>query len=414
MSKIQLILLFLAFSQMNCVNNNFPQTSPGTQDEVEEPVEAPLNSPQTIQVGAEQTGKYLPLLTGKNVAAVVNQSSTFSGGHHLIDSLQSLGVQLVKIFALEHGFRGTADAGASINDGIDEQSGLPIVSLYGREKEPSAAALSNVDVIVFDIQDVGARFYTYISSLHYILRGAAKNNTEVIILDRPNPNGHYVDGPILQAGFESFVGMHPVPVVHGMTIGEYGQMINGEGWLEDGLQARLTVIPCQNYTHTTPYELPIPPSPNLPNWRSILLYPSLCFFEGTVVSVGRGTNTQFQVYGHPQLASGDYVFTPRPGPGSAHPKLQGQVCRGFDLTLLSVQGLLKQSQLNLGYFIDAHNELAAIDFFDRPAFFDKLAGSSQLRQQISSGMSEATIRASWEDGLQKFRQMRKQYLLYRE
>ncbi|PHI19366.1 hypothetical protein CEQ90_13500 [Lewinellaceae bacterium SD302] len=416
MPKVQTILFFLIIFQLNCANG---KSTTETTNEQSMPQDSTPNSElieetPPIEVGAERLDTYLPKLENKRVGLVVNQSSRLYGtqGPHLVDTLLAAGVQVTKIFALEHGFRGEADAGATITDGVDDKSGLPIVSLYGQSKEPGAADLADVDLIVFDIQDVGVRFFTYISHLHYILQGAAKHDTPVMILDRPNPNGHYIDGPILDPAFQSFVGMHPVPVVHGMTIGEYGQMINGRGWLDDGLRAELTVIPCANYSHGRRYALPIKPSPNLPNERSILLYPSLCFFEGTIVSIGRGTDQQFQIYGHPLLSMGSYIFTPKPGPGSTDPKLNGKSCVGFSLVGQSPELIRSQGRINLNHLLRAYAQLKDHAFFDRPDFFDLLAGSSQLRQQIESGMSEKDIRAGWAEGLVDFLQAREPYLLY--
>lgn len=422
MPKILLFLFLLPIFQLNCSNINHRPPA-GSPDSGTLPL--PADSIPTVALlpkiitGAAQLDRYLPLLKGKRLGLVVNQSSlieqaTGKASTHLVDTLQQLGVQLVKIFALEHGFRGTEDAGAVIKDGIDTKSGLPIVTLYGKKKEPTREDLADIDLIVFDIQDVGTRFYTYISSLHYILQGAAKQERAVMILDRPNPNGHYVDGPLLDPAYRSFVGMHPVPVVHGLTIGEYGQMINGEGWLDGNLRADLTVISCKNYAKSMPYPLPVAPSPNLPNFRSVLLYPSLCFFEGTIVSVGRGTLTQFQVFGHPKLRSGTYQFTPTPGPGSADPELKGQLCLGFDLTQLSEATLHQQGSLQLRYLLNAYEELKGEQFFNRPDFFDKLAGSDQLRKQIVAGWDENRIRESWQTGLTDFKQRRKPYLLYED
>lgn len=424
MPKLTLFLLLTSIFQLNCVNNANRSVPTESIAEVSDSLIIGTSQEQSrkeeqraIRTGAERMDLYLPGLAGKRIALVVNQTSRVQRADgsvtHLVDTLQSRGLQLTKIFALEHGFRGTEDAGADIKNGIDEKSGLPIVTLYGKKKEPGAADLKDIDIIVFDIQDVGARFFTYISSLHYIMQGAAKNGKPVMIFDRPNPNGHYVDGPILNPDFQSFIGMHPIPVTHGMTIGEYGKMINGEGWLDDNQQAELTIIPCENYTHTTRYELPVKPSPNLPNQHSILLYPSLCFFEGTTVSAGRGTLTQFQVFGHPDLPVTDYPysFTPTPGPGSADPKLKGQLCQGKNLTNVPLDHLYQSTGLNLNYLISAYSLLGA-DLFSRPDFFDLLAGSDQLRKQILAGDSVAAITASWQAGLKDFRVVRGKYLLY--
>ncbi|MBB4079868.1 uncharacterized protein YbbC (DUF1343 family) [Lewinella aquimaris] len=358
--------------------------------------------------------RYLPELEGKTLGLVVNQTSTVENTH-LVDTLLALGQDVRRIFAPEHGFRGDADAGAQIKDGVDVRTGLPIRSLYGSNKKPTEQDLADIDLIVFDIQDVGARFYTYISTLHYVMESAARYGKPVLVLDRPNPNGHYVDGPIRQPGFESFVGLDPIPVVHGLTVGEYARMVNGEEWLGEGLQCELTVIPAPGYTHSTVYQLPVPPSPNLPNQRSIYLYPSLCFFEGTALSVGRGTDRQFQLYGHPALASAPDTFTPRPGPGAADPKLNGQLCRGFDLSNAEA-GTYRGSQLDLSPVLSTYRILTdqGVTFFTRPDFFDLLAGTDSLRKMIEAGRSEAEIRESWEAGLAAYRAMRSGYLLYPE
>lgn len=355
---------------------------------------------------------YLPFLSGKRLGMVVNQTSMV-GNAHLVDTLLSRGMDIKAVFAPEHGFRGDADAGEQINNARDTKTGLPIISLYGRHKEPTAADLAEIDMIVFDIQDVGARFYTYISTLHYIMQAAVKYDKEVLVLDRPNPNGHYVDGPVLDLDYQSFVGMHPVPVVHGMTIAEYARMINGEGWLENGAEAKLLVNRCANYTHNTPYRLPVKPSPNLPNMRSIYLYPSLCFFEGTVFSVGRGTDTQFQIYGHPDFRAGNYRFRPQPGPGAKYPKLENQNCKGISFTETNPATIRGEARLNLNHILHAFNNFPKPDeFFLENNFIDKLAGSRALREQILAGWTEEEIRASWQEDLQAFKRMRENYLIY--
>ncbi|WP_090756286.1 exo-beta-N-acetylmuramidase NamZ domain-containing protein [Nonlabens sp. Hel1_33_55] len=372
---------------------------------------------------ADQLATWVNQLEGKRVAVVGNQTSVVSSSSmkerrtwdqaikmryvHIVDTLLSLNVDVRKVFAPEHGFRGDADAGAAVADGVDQRSGLPIVSLYGNNKKPTKAQLADVDVILFDIQDVGARFYTYISTLHYVMEAAAEHNKTVYILDRPNPNGHYVDGPILDPEHKSFVGMHPVPVVHGMTIGEYAQMINGEGWLEYGKKAELNVITVKDYTHETPYELPISPSPNLPNAQSINLYPSLCFFEGTDVSVGRGTDMQFQVYGSPSLAKyRDFAFTPSPNRGAKRPLFNGKKCFGVDL-----REYPQLDKLNLEFLVDAYAKAPYKQSFFN-SFFTKLAGTEILQQQIEKGMSADEIAATWEEGLEDFKAAREKYLLY--
>ena len=366
-----------------------------------------------LRTGAARVEAYLPFLKGKKVALVVNQTSLI-GDTHLVDSLLALGVAVQKIFAPEHGFRGEADAGEQLDDGTDPLTGLPITSLYGSKKKPTAADLAGLNLVVFDIQDVGARFYTYISSLSYLMEACAENGLPLLVLDRPNPNGHYVDGPVMEPGFESFVGLHAgVPVVHGMTVGEYAQMVNGEHWLADSLQCDLTIVPCGGYDHATFYELPVRPSPNLPNMRSIYLYPSLCFFEGTNVSVGRGTDKQFQVLGMPGYPAGEFTFTPVPMPGAKHPKHEGRQCRGFDLSKMELKKLQQTKRLDIGWLLDFYaNCPDQNDFFLQNNFFDKLAGGATLRQQIIAGKTEVEIRASWQPDLEKFKAKRKKYLLY--
>ena len=342
-----------------------------------------------------------------NQTSVVFKSdqNTYS---HVVDSLLALNIEVKKVFAPEHGFRGKADAGELVKDGIDTKTNLPIVSLYGKNKKPSKEQLEGIDLVIFDIQDVGARFYTYISSLHYVMEACAEVGIPVIVFDRPNPNGHYIDGPILEMAHKSFVGMHPIPVVHGLTIGEYAQMINGEQWLNNGIQCELTVIPIQNYHHEIPYSLPIKPSPNLPNDVAINLYPSLCFFEGTNVSAGRGTSNQFQVYGSPFLDSENYgyTFVPQPNEGAKYPKHKGEICYGENLS-----DSKSFSEINLEFLIRAYQNTEDKNkfFID---FFTTLAGTTKLKQQIEEGVSENEIRASWDKGLSEFSEMRKQYLIY--
>ncbi|MCF8374195.1 MAG: DUF1343 domain-containing protein [Bacteroidales bacterium] len=363
-----------------------------------------------VITGTQQTQLYLPMLKGKKVAIVANPTSRI-GKQHLVDSLLKMNVDLIKIFSPEHGFRGDAEAGEQVGSFVDEKTGIPVISIYGDHKKPTPDDLKNVGILIFDLQDVGARFYTYISSLHYLMEACAENNIPVIVLDRPNPNGFYVDGPVLKKGFESFVGMHPVPVVHGMTIGEYAQMINGEGWLKDKIKSKLTVITCQNYDHNTLYELPVKPSPNLPNMVSVYLYPSLCFFEGTIMSVGRGTDYPFQCYGHPDFVLGSYIFTPKSIPGvSLHPKYEGENCFGANLSFTS-ELVVAQKQIYLGWLIGTWQELHLKKNYFIP-FFDKLAGSDLLRKQIEAGKNEEEIRQSWQEDLLKFKETRKKYLLY--
>ena len=365
-------------------------------------------------VGAAFMDGYLPHLEGKRVAVCANQTSMV-GTTHLVDTLVARKVNVVSIFCPEHGFRGEAEAGASISSSVDAKTGIPIVSLYGKNKKPTSEQMKGLDVVVFDIQDVGCRFYTYISTLSYVMEAAAENGVSVIVLDRPNPNGYFVDGPVLDPKFKSFVGMHSVPVVHGMTIGEYARMVNGEGWLANSVVCDLTVIPMSGYTHATRYSLPVAPSPNLQTDEAIYLYPSLCLFEGTAISVGRGTPTPFQVYGHPALKTGDFHFTPKPIKGvSENPPQKGLDCRGFDLSGYAKQMRDSVNCFSVQYVLTAFENFPQnqTDFFTNSAFFDKLAGTDQLRKQILAHRSEADIRASWQPQLDAFKQMRKKYLLY--
>ena len=361
---------------------------------------------------AERPNLYLPLLKNKNIALVVNHSSRV-GSVSFVDYLLSKDVTIRKIFAPEHGFRGSADAGAHLSNSIDEKTGIQIQSLYGKHKKPTKADLKDIDLIVFDIQDVGVRFYTYLSTLQYVMEAAAKANIPIVVLDRPNPNGHYVDGPVLGNAYHSFVGLVPVPVVYGLTIGEYAKMLNGQKWLKGGIKAKLTVIPLKNYTHVTAYKLPLPPSPNLQRERAIALYPSLAFFEGTKISAGRGTLKPFELYGAPTYSKKTFSFVPKSRAGAHHPKYKGKRCYGINLSHESVIGLREQKQLNLSYLLDAYAHYPdKKKFFLTNGFFDALAGNDSLRKQIISGMSEAQIRKSWEKELQTFKKIRKKYLLY--
>lgn len=357
---------------------------------------------------AMQLDDYLPMLEGKRVGVVGNQTSII-GVTHLVDSLLSLGVDIRKIYTPEHGFRGKADAGAKVNSSKDEKTGLPIVSLYGKNKKPTPEMLHGIDVILFDLQDVGVRFYTYISTMSYVMEAAAENGLPVIVLDRPNPNGFYVDGPVLKTENKSFVGMHQVPVVYGMTIGEYAMMVNGEGWLKGGINCDLTVIPIKDYNRNAIYELPVKPSPNLPNWESVYLYPTLCFFEGSIVSLGRGTETPFQVYGHPDMR-GSYTFTPKSTSGASKPLLEGQRCRGENLVEYAHDYAHNANQLHLEWIIEAYQQLKGKDFFID--YFRLLAGDKQLRRDIENGKSADEIRASWENDLEGFGAIREKYLMY--
>lgn len=362
-----------------------------------------------VTVGAGNSTAYMPLLQGKNVALVVNQSSEVHGVH-LVDKLLHEQINIKKIFVPEHGFRGQADAGQQIKNDVDSKTGLPLVSLYGKHKKPTTKDLENIDIIVFDIQDVGVRFYTYLSTLHYIMEAAAESKISVIVLDRPNPNGGRIDGEVLQSKYTSFVGMHPVPILYGMTIGEYALMINGEGWLNEGIRADLKIILLENYTHTTPYTLPVKPSPNLPNDLSIYLYPSLAFFEGTTFSVGRGTTEQFQLYGSPHYQDKKFSFKPISREGAKHPKHENKICYGADL---SREVGSADAGINLAYILDAYKKYPyKKKFFLKNRFIDKLAGSSSLRLQIAEGKSADQIKQSWQKDLEQFRAIRQNYLLY--
>lgn len=365
---------------------------------------------EEILMGAEQFDVYSEYLIGKNIAVVANQTSFLQNeNQHVVDFLLTEKIKVAKVFAPEHGFRGTADAGEHVKDGIDSKTGIPLISLYGSNKKPTQEQLKGIDIVIFDIQDVGARFYTYISTLHYVMEACAEAGITVIVLDRPNPNGHYIDGPILEMEHQSFVGMHPIPVVHGMTIGEYAQMINGEGWLQNQMECDLIVIEMKNYHHNKPYSLPIKPSPNLPNDQSINLYPSLCFFEGTFVNAGRGTDMQFQVFGAPSLPADQFPFTytPQSNEGAKHPKFKGQRCYGKDLRQHP-----PLEQLNLEWVIEvyeAHGKKP--DFFT--SFFTLLAGTKQLQQQIEQGLTASAIRHSWKNDLEDFKKTRAKYLIYK-
>ncbi|MBK7965359.1 MAG: DUF1343 domain-containing protein [Bacteroidetes bacterium] len=363
-----------------------------------------------LVVGADRIEKYLPILKGRTVGVIANPTSVVNGVH-LVDTLLSLKVNIGCVYAPEHGFRGEAEAGEAVASGIDKKSGVKVFSLYGDHKKPSDESLNGIDVLVFDIQDVGARFYTYINTLQYIMEAAAKHHLPVLVLDRPNPHGNYVDGPILDTAERSFVGLQQIPIVHGLTVGEYANMLIGEYWLADSLQCDLQVISMQNWDRNKVYSLPIAPSPNLPNDRAIQLYPSLCLFEGTNVSVGRGTSLPFQCYGFPNNKLGDFEFTPISIPGkSLKPPHENKLCKGYDLSSSDLN--LPSGKLELKWLMDAWNSYQDKSKFFIP-FFDKLAGNHILKQQISAGWSEEKIRASWEAGLKNYTIIRQKYLLYR-
>lgn len=366
-----------------------------------------------IVTGAEQLDSYSSFLLHKKVALLVNQTSVIKKTH-IVDTLRSVGVNIVKIFAPEHGFRGTADAGEKVKNGIDVKTGIPITSMYGSSKKPSKESMKDIDYVVFDIQDVGARFYTYISSLQYMMEACAEANVPMLILDRPNPNGFYIDGPILETRLKSFVGMQPIPIVHGMTVGEYAKMLNGEKWLSNKKTCKLKVIPCKNYDHTMLYNLPIAPSPNLKSPSSVLLYPSLCLFEGTNVSVGRGTDYPFEVWGHPDFKDNGFSFTPESKEGAKHPPFENRKCFGADLRL-PPKDILKitEGRISLSFLQNAYKlSPNRAQFFND--FFDKLAGNSLLKTQIKQFFTEPDIRDSWEEGIRKFKVIRKKYLLYKD
>jgi uncharacterized protein YbbC (DUF1343 family) len=378
-------------------------------------VKAPLKfiDEKDILVGAQRTEAYFPLIENKNIGLVANHTSLI-GKVHLADSLIAAGFQLVKIFGPEHGFRGNQEAGREILDGKDIRTGIPVISLYGNYKKPSQVDLQDIDVIIFDIQDVGVRFYTYISTMAYVMEACAENRIPLIILDRPNPNGFYVDGPVLDTAFRSFVGLHPVPLVHGMTTGEYALMLNGEGWLANGVHCQLTVITVEGYDHSMLYRLPVKPSPNLPDWKSVYLYPSLGLFEGTIMSVGRGTETPFQVIGHPDFKIGSYVFTPQSLPGiSDHPPYEGQLCFGQNLANNAENLAQNEYHFTLGFLISSYQYFKdSTPFFND--YFPKLTGSEMLKEQVMGGMDEISIRESWKEELDLFIKIRSKYLLYND
>ncbi len=372
-----------------------------------------VDSPRII-VGAERLQVLLPLLKDKSVALVVNHSSLV-GQTHLVDTLHRLGVCISVIFAPEHGFRGDADAGEHIQDGCDLQTGAPIVSLYGKRRKPIPEDLEGTDILIFDIQDVGARFYTYISTLFYVLEACAEQKKGAIVLDRPNPNGFYVDGPVLDSRLSSFVGIAPIPIVHGCTVGELAKLFQGEFWIYKPASLRLLVIPCLNYTHSRHYTPPVPPSPNLPTERSILLYPSLCLFEGSTSSVGRGTDWPFEVLGHPDFPCDSFSFLPRPNRSNKNPIHSGWLCGGWDLRNIPLDSLRAVKQLNITRLIEYYQRFPKKDAFFRSGnFFDLLAGNRILRQQLIDGKTEAEIRASWSEDLEAYKTIRKKYLIYPE
>lgn len=361
-----------------------------------------------LVIGAARINEYLPKIQDKKVGLLINHTSIV-GEQHLVDFLLGNGIQIKKIFAPEHGFRGKADAGELVEDNLDPKTGIPVVSLYGKNKKPTAETLAGLDIVIFDIQDVGVRFYTYISSMHYMMEACAKYGVQMIVFDRPNPNGHFIDGPIREPEFQSFVGMHPIPVVHGLTVAELAIMINEEGWLDGGVKCGLEVIQMENYNHSDSYSLPVKPSPNLPNDQSIALYPSTCFFEGTRMSIGRGTQSPFQVIGYPDKRFGEFAFTPESIDGMAkHPKMEGQQCFGVDLRNVNVP-----NKLDLSYVIDFYTRWVEEESFFTE-YFNTLAGTSELQKQIKEGMTMEEIRESWQPGIEKYRELRRKYVLYED
>jgi len=413
--KNTVFLTLLGFiSCINITKKEYDQSSIETTDLTTAPEEQ-----QAIIVGSNRTAFYLPMLRNKKIGVVTNPSGLIfkSWPHnktestHIIDSLLAHKIDIRKVFAPEHGFRGTADAGEAVQDGKDLKTGLPIISLHGKNKKPTPEQLEDIDLLLFDIQDVGVRFYTYIATLQYVMEAATKKGIPVIVLDRPNPNGHYVDGPIMQSEHTSFLGLQPIPLVYGMTIGEYALMMNKEGWLEDNTHCDLTVIPLEHWTHQTTYSLPVRPSPNLPNDKAINLYPSLGLFEGTTINAGRGTEMQFQVFGSPKLPVDTYTFsyTPQPNFGSKYPKEKGNRCQGLDL-----RAVLKMNTVDLSWLIDAYHAHQDKSSFFKTKGFTSHAGTTQLQQQIEAGVSFEKIRDSWQEGIAQFKEIRRKYLLYRE
>jgi uncharacterized protein YbbC (DUF1343 family) len=364
-----------------------------------------------VRCGADCTGNYFSLLKDKNIGVVANPASMISKTH-LVDSLVHSGIRVSVIFSPEHGFRKYAEAGVTVGSSIDSATRVPVVSLYGKQKKPSPAEMKNLDLVVFDLQDVGVRFFTYISTLTYVMEACAENNVPMLLLDRPDPNGFYVDGPVLEEPFASFVGLHPVPVVYGMTIGEYAQMVNGEGWLKNGVICDLQVIPLENWTHRTRYQLPVRPSPNLQDMNAVYLYPSLCLFEGTIISVGRGTPYPFEVFGHPELKGFSFYFKPEVARGgNPQPPYKGMVCMGLDLRNFYSTHPKLMGRINLAWLFMAYQDMGSTSSFFND-YFDKLAGNSTLRNQVMEDLPDAEIRKTWQPGLDQFREIRKKYLIY--
>jgi len=393
-------LFLLCFCAISCYSQNLINEVNGTDI-----------YPKDIKVGAERTDIYYPWIKDKNIAIVSNHTSMI-GKTHIVDSLLNAGFHVKKVFCPEHGFRGNAEAGETVGNTVDHKTKLPVISLYGKNKKPKAEDLKDLDVVIFDIQDVGARFYTYISTMHYVMEACAENNKLFIVLDRPNPNGYYVDGPVLEKEFASFIGMHPVPIVHGMTIAEYACMINGEKWLNNGIQCDLKYVSVYNYNHTYYYQLPVRPSPNLPTMEAVYMYPTFCLFEGTCISVGRGTEQPFEVIGHPMIDSTGFSFTPKSISGmSKNPPYEGMVCKGYDFHNYAGNYIKGYGKLYLFPLLELYKQLKnKTEFFNKG--FDRLAGTASLREQIIAGKTEDEIRKSWQIGIDNFKKIRKKYLLY--
>ncbi len=373
-------------------------------------VECQVPRYREVTTGAERVEQYLGLLENKRVGVVANHTTTI-GDTHLVDSLLSLGIDVVRVFVPEHGFRGTADAGERISSVMDEKTGLPLVSLYGERLKPLPEDVNDLDIVIFDIQDVGVRFYTYISTMHYVMEACAENGVPFLVLDRPNPNGFYVDGPVLDMELRSFVGMHPIPIVHGMTVAELARMINGEGWLEGGITADLHYVLCENYDHNTLYRLPVWPSPNLQTQLSVYLYPSVCLFEGTVMSLGRGTEFPFMVFGHPEMRNGQFQFTPVSTFGALNPPLKGLLSNGIDLRNIEARLIFERREIYLEWLLFAYNNMPRdIEFFN--GYFNTLAGNTLVREMIENGAGVSAIMATWRDDVEDFKKIRRKYLLY--
>jgi uncharacterized protein YbbC (DUF1343 family) len=397
-------LCFLASCQELAVNREPLVTKDLTSKQVQD-----AKQEARIESAAERTGLYFPLLRGKRCAVTTNHTGVI-GPAGLVDSLIRSGITVKKIFSPEHGYQGKVSDGESIDNTADPATGITVVSLYGSKKKPSPDDLRDIDLVIYDIQDVGVRCYTYISTLHYVMEACAESHVPLMVLDRPDPLGFYIDGPVLDTAFRSFVGMHPIPLVYGLTVGELALMINGEGWLGKGLRCDLNVIPCAHYTHRSRYQLPVDPSPNLQNMEAVYLYPSVALFEGTIMNVGRGTPFSYQVFGHPEYPDHEFSYTPRASSGNISPKHVGQLCYGSDLRNIPLDSLRNADRIDLSWLINAYKTMKRRDFFI--PFIDKLAGTSALRKQIESGQTEEQIRESWKPQLEKYRQMRKKYLLY--